>query len=538
MDQETIDTDYDVIVLGTGITECILSGLLSVDGKKVLHIDKQDHYGGEAASVTLSQLYEKFKQNPISKEERESKFGKDRDWNVDLIPKFLMANGELTNILIHTDVTRYVDFKQVSGSYVFKQGKIYKVPANEIEAISSPLMGIFEKRRMKKFLEWISSYKEDDLSTHQGLDLIPKFLMANGELTNILIHTDVTRYVDFKQVSGSYVFKQGKIYKVPANEIEAISSPLMGIFEKRRMKKFLEWISSYKEDDLSTHQGLDLDKNTMDEVYYKFGLGNSTKEFIGHAMALWTNDDYLQQPARPSFERILLYCQSVARYGKSPYLYPMYGLGELPQGFARLSAIYGGTYMLDTPIDEVLYKKETGKFEGVKTKLGTFKAPLVIADPTYFPEKCKSTGQRVIRAICILNHPVPNTSNADSLQIIIPQSQLGRKSDIYVAIVSDAHNVCSKGHYLAIISTIIETDKPHIELEPAFKLLGPIEEKFMGIAELFEPREDGSKDNIYLSRSYDASSHFESMTDDVKDIYFRVTGHPLVLKQRQEQEKQ
>lgn len=64
----------------------------------------------------------------------------------------------------------------------------------------------------------------------------------------------------------------------------------------------------------------------------------------------------------------------------------MYGLGELPQGFARLSAIYGGTYMLDTPIDEVLYKKETGKFEGVKTKLGTFKAPLVIADPTYFPE--------------------------------------------------------------------------------------------------------------------------------------------------------
>jgi Rab GDP dissociation inhibitor len=325
---------------------------------------------------------------------------------------------------------------------------------------------------------------------------------------------------------------------VPANEIEAISSPLMGIFEKRRMKKFLEWISSYKEDDLSTHQGLDLDKNTMDEVYYKFGLGNSTKEFIGHAMALWTNDDYLQQPARPSFERILLYCQSVARYGKSPYLYPMYGLGELPQGFARLSAIYGGTYMLDTPIDEVLYKKDTGKFEGVKTKLGTFKAPLVIADPTYFPEKCKSTGQRVIRAICILNHPVPNTSNADSLQIIIPQSQLGRKSDIYVAIVSDAHNVCSKGHYLAIISTIIETDKPHIELEPAFKLLGPIEEKFMGIAELFEPREDGSKDNIYLSRSYDASSHFESMTDDVKDIYFRVTGHPLVLKQRQEQEKQ
>ncbi|EDO19457.1 hypothetical protein Kpol_1002p106 [Vanderwaltozyma polyspora DSM 70294] len=449
MDQETLDTEYDVIVLGTGLTECILSGLLSVDGKKVLHIDKQDHYGGEAASLNLSQLYAKLKDGQISKEERENKFGKDRDWSVDLIPKFLMANGELTNILVHTDVTRYVDFKQISGSYVFKNGKIYKVPANEMEAISSPLMGIFEKRRMKKFLEWIANYKEDEIKTHQGLDL---------------------------------------------------------------------------------------DKNTMDEVYYKFGLGNSTKEFIGHAMALWTNDDYINQPARPTFERILLYSQSVARYGKSPYLYPLYGLGELPQGFARLSAIYGGTYMLDTPIDEVEYTDDK-KFKAVKTKLGTFTAPLVIADPTYFPDKCRPSGQKVIRAICVLDHPISGTADADSLQIIIPQSQVGRKNDIYVAVVSDAHNICAKGHYLAIVSTIIETDTPSLELDAAFKLLGNIEEKFINVVELYEPVEDGSKDNIYISKSYDASSHFESMTDDVKDIYFRVTGHPLVLKPRDTQEE-
>ena len=51
-----------------------------------------------------------------------------------------------------------------------------------------------------------------------------------------------------------------------------------------------------------------------------------------------------------------MYSDSLARYGKSPYLYPMYGLGELPQGFARLSAIYGGTYMLDKPIDEIVIK--------------------------------------------------------------------------------------------------------------------------------------------------------------------------------------
>lgn len=297
------------------------------------------------------------------------------------------------------------------------------------------------------------------------------------------------------------------------------------------MKNFLEYITKYDEEIVATHKGFDFDKQNMDELYTYYGLESGTKDFIGHAMALWSNDDYLKQPIRETYNRIMLYLNSVARYGKSPYIYPLYGLGELPQGFARLSAIYGGTYMLDTPIDEVLYTDE-GKFAGVKTKEGTAKAPLVIADPTYFPDKVKKTGQKVIRAMCILNHPIPGTSDADSLQVIIPQNQVGRKNDIYIAVVSSAHNVCSKGHYLAIISTIIETDKPHIELEPAFKVIGPTIDVLMGIAELYEPLEDGKSDNIFISSSYDASSHFESTTDDVKDIYERVTGNPLVLKKR------
>lgn len=68
------------------------------------------------------------------------------------------------------------------------------------------------------------------------------------------------------------------------------------------------------------------------------------------------DDEYISQSAITTIRRIKLYSDSLARYGKSPYLYPMYGLGELPQGFARLSAIYGGTYMLDKPIDEIVIK--------------------------------------------------------------------------------------------------------------------------------------------------------------------------------------
>ena len=48
-----------------------------------------------------------------------------------------------------------------------------------------------------------------------------------------------------------------------------------------------------------------------------------------------------------------LYLESRTRFAgmTSPYLYPLFGLGELPQAFARLAAVHGGTYMLNRDLD-------------------------------------------------------------------------------------------------------------------------------------------------------------------------------------------
>ena len=225
----------------------------------------------------------------------------------------------------------------------------------------------------------------------------------------------------------------------------------------------------------------------MKEVYDKFGLEATTKDFVGHAMALYQDDSYLNEKGRApeAIDRIRLYGNSVARYGKSPYIYPLYGLGELPQGFARLSAIYGGTYMLNTKIDDIQY--EGGKAVGIKATMNGVdpamafetKAKMIIGDPSYFPDKVKVTGH-VLRAVCILKHPLEKTNDADSCQIIIPQSQVGRKHDIYIACVSSAHSVCPKGYWIAIVSTIAETSaNHHLELAPGLERLGKIEEQFM-----------------------------------------------------------
>lgn len=36
-------------------------------------------------------------------------------------------------------------------------------------------------------------------------------MMANGGLVRILIHTDVTKYLNFKAVDGSFVYNKGKV---------------------------------------------------------------------------------------------------------------------------------------------------------------------------------------------------------------------------------------------------------------------------------------------------------------------------------------
>lgn len=175
----------------------------------------------------------------------------------------------------------------------------------------------------------------------------------------------------------------------------------------------------------------------MKDVYDKFGLEDNTRDFVGHSMALYQSDDYIAKVgmAPETINRIRLYVNSMARYGKSPYIYPLYGLGELPQGFARLSAIYGGTYMLNTNIDEVLY--EDSKVSGIKATMKdrddpsqtmsfSTKTKKIIADPSYFPGKVQVTGY-LLKAICILKHPIDKTDGSDSLQLILPQSQVGRK---------------------------------------------------------------------------------------------------------------
>lgn len=140
---------------------------MSVEGKKVLHMDRNGYYGGESTSMTLQQLFDVHKEGAKPPAE----MGAMRDWNIDLVPKLITSCGNLVNILLKTKVTTYLDFKAVEGCYVYREKKIHKVPASDTEALSSGLMGFFEKRRCRKFFMFVADYDLANPKTHNKYDL-------------------------------------------------------------------------------------------------------------------------------------------------------------------------------------------------------------------------------------------------------------------------------------------------------------------------------------------------------------------------------
>jgi len=448
-----MEDEYDVIVLGTGLKECILSGLLSVNKYKVLHMDRNDYYGAESASLNLLQLYKK-------------------------------AGEEVKE----TD-----------------------------EKLKSP--------------------------RQYSIDMSPKFIMANGNLVKMLLGSKVTRYLDFKCVEGSFVFKDNQLYEVPVTPSAALMSGLMGMFQKRRYRNFLTWSMDVDADDEKTWDKLDLKKQTMRDVYTYWKLDDNMVMFTGHAVALYPNDRYLDDPKRTleCLKKIQLYAHSLARYELSPYLYPVWGLGGLPEGFSRLAAVHGGTYMLRRPVKQINYG-EDGKVVSVETTEGTAKLKAggrLIGDPSYFMDTIKTDSPkvkvvgRVARWLCILDHPVPGTNNANSCQIILPMA-IQKKSDIYISVQSNALSVAPKGIFTAMISANVYTEKPKLELLVAFKLLGKVLKDFFFVSDLYMPCNDPRKDNVFIPSSMDATTHFEAATKEVEVLYRLITGKPVDLSAKAE----
>ena len=400
-------------------------------------------------------------------------FGHPRRYQLDLIPKFILAGGRLVKMLILTGVTKYLDFAAVDKSFVYTSGKIYKVPVTPSEALRTSLVGFFQKRHLRSFAMFLSSYEsqgERTVSTSERLARSGQKALVDAVTTFYARHNpdkvdtvqDVVGRMDPRelltaletqygvpilpnetsfdfgegslglQINGFPVGKMGKTVTKIQNfnelpetndnrnaqnyiSVGDIVSKLNGedvlwLSYEELLKKiksssrpltltFMTSLPTQTTGESKTASAAKVNGKTMAELFKEYSLDENSQCFIGHAMALHTDDTYLNRPAVETVESIHVYGQSVGVYGDSPYIYPLYGLSNIPEGFSRLSAVYGGVNMLRTELNELHYNKETGQVCGVTATFDEMNGlgpeqlgatcNVVIGDPSYFSEERK-----------------------------------------------------------------------------------------------------------------------------------------------------
>lgn len=133
--------DFDVLVLGTGLLESILSSALSKKGLKIGHLDDLPFYGRSHALFDDRLTENVTKQGNMPKK-----------CNIETSPKLVYANGTLTKLLIDSKVGSYVEFKGCNGIYVYLNNVWKLLPESKEDVFANQTLSLIEKRKLMKFM--------------------------------------------------------------------------------------------------------------------------------------------------------------------------------------------------------------------------------------------------------------------------------------------------------------------------------------------------------------------------------------------------
>ena len=129
-------THYDVVVVGTGVKESLLAGLLASHGKLVLQLEPSSALGGSSRSLDLQQLAEVTDEPGAGLSEQ--RVGKVTDYRIERTPKMFMAGGNQLQLLVASGAWQHMNppgFKRVQRSLMYRRradGKpdVHRVLAN------------------------------------------------------------------------------------------------------------------------------------------------------------------------------------------------------------------------------------------------------------------------------------------------------------------------------------------------------------------------------------------------------------------------
>ena len=328
----------DVVVVGTGLPESIVAASLARRGETVLHLEPSNSYGG-------------------------------RSWATERLPEVLAClNGEVNKEGAADQKQKGLSPRgQIGVSYPSSD---YITDAKvEVSSKYDTLEGLLKDEEVGNAIE----------SLQVELTCGPKVCLGAGDLIETLIASDAHRYLEFKAVQNSYLWVcdsssaggEGSFIDLPASRADIFKSKGLDLVEKRLLMRYLKSEQDANLPSVGAPQAVPTegaadedDKDLLDHLKIVHKLPRKLRSIVMYGIADLDDQDLGEGDTRGAEkktsvkegrERMLNYAKSINRFGMGvgPLLGCNYGNGELAQGFCRLAAVHGATYVLKYAPTEV-----------------------------------------------------------------------------------------------------------------------------------------------------------------------------------------
>ncbi|XP_065667547.1 rab proteins geranylgeranyltransferase component A 2-like [Hydra vulgaris] len=297
------------------------------------------------------------------------------------------------------------------------------------------------------------------LSHKFNLDICFKLLYSNGPLVNTIIKANISHYIDFTVVNRIVMFMDGAVVEVPCNRSDVFTSPILGVIEKRHLMKFLTYCFECALEESELSEELDL---PFVEFLKAKQLSESLQKFIIYSIAMVKPEI----KALHAVKEIKYFLMSLGKYGKSPFIWPLYGIGELPQAFSRMSAVFGGVYCLNKNAEEICIDFESNKCTGLIIDNKIIRCEHIVMEKSYLPSYFKSSpkAESISRAILITNKSLLSSVEECLTFMTIPPVN-GKINLVRVLELGPASSACPAGLFiLYLICNQDQTAKEDLEV--------------------------------------------------------------------------
>lgn len=299
MTEETTQDVYDVIICGTDLVQSILSSALSRAGKKVLHCDGNDWYGGHDAVLYGGGTLDLFVEQCINNQRRADNektaadvSASEKDF-ISLLPKEKYASLRLHSQTIlsqNNDKTTNDEDDVVAGDTSAPKIENFAIQKDAVDGEGDDHTSDATNNDNLHAPVEPTNNTTIDASSDQldgfSLDISPCLLYASGDAVEGLVKSGVSDYLEFKSVEGLFVLmaeddssksssrrvnrhrnKKGGdtttgnsgdkasndksndkplvSYRVPCSKADVFKSKLLSPVDKRRLMKFLQLITDY-----------------------------------------------------------------------------------------------------------------------------------------------------------------------------------------------------------------------------------------------------------------------------------------------------